>query len=91
VYAPTEDKYDDTKNIFYGELEHVFDQFPKHCINILLGDFNTQVGREDIFKMTVGNESLQNPSQTNGDKMGNLRCDANGTFRTKKGIFERQY
>jgi hypothetical protein len=29
VHAPPEDKSDDTNDSFYGELEHVFDQFPK--------------------------------------------------------------
>jgi hypothetical protein len=28
VHAPTEDKIDDIKEIFYDELEHVFDKFP---------------------------------------------------------------
>jgi len=27
-------------------------------INILLGDFNSKVGRENIFKLKIGNESL---------------------------------
>jgi hypothetical protein len=27
-------------------------------MKILLGDFNAKVGREDIFKLTIGNESL---------------------------------
>jgi len=27
-------------------------------MEILLGDFNARVGREDIFKQTIGNESL---------------------------------
>jgi hypothetical protein len=27
-------------------------------MTILLGDFNEKVGREDIFKPTIGNESL---------------------------------
>jgi GH43 family beta-xylosidase len=27
-------------------------------MNILLGDFNAKVGREDIFKPTIWNESL---------------------------------
>jgi hypothetical protein len=58
VHAPTEDKCDDTKDSFYEELEGVFDQFPKYHMKILLGDFNTKVGREDIFKPTIGNESL---------------------------------
>jgi hypothetical protein len=43
------------KDSLYGELERVFDQFPKHSVKIWLGDFNAKVGREDIFKPTVGN------------------------------------
>jgi hypothetical protein len=49
VHAPTEDKDDDIKNIFYEELEQVFDQFPRYHMKILMGDFNEKVGREDIF------------------------------------------
>jgi hypothetical protein len=32
---------------------------------ILLGDFNTKVGSEDIFKPTIGNESLHEISNDN--------------------------
>jgi hypothetical protein len=45
------------KGRFDKELEIVFDKFPKYHIKILLRDFNAKVGREDIFKPTVGNES----------------------------------
>jgi len=31
-------------------------------MNILLGDFNAKVGRENIFKLTIGNESLHQNS-----------------------------
>jgi hypothetical protein len=58
VHAPTEDKIDDIKDGFYEELEQVFDKFSRYHMNILLGDFNARVGREDIFKPTIGNESL---------------------------------
>jgi hypothetical protein len=58
VHAQCEDKADDVKDSFCEELGHVFDQFPKYDMNILLGDFNVKVGRENIFKLTVGNESL---------------------------------
>jgi exonuclease III len=57
VHAPTEDKIDYVKDSFYEELEHVFDKFPKYHMKILLGDFNVKVGREDIFRPTIGNES----------------------------------
>jgi hypothetical protein len=56
---------DDVKDSFYEELERVFDSFPKYHMKILLGDFNAKVGREDIFKLTIGNESLHESSNDN--------------------------
>jgi exonuclease III len=50
AHVPTEDKTDDVKDSFYEESERVFDKFPKYHMEILLGDFNVKVGREDIFK-----------------------------------------
>jgi hypothetical protein len=35
-------------------------------MNILLGDFNAKVGREDVFKPTIGNDSLHEISNDNG-------------------------
>jgi hypothetical protein len=46
------------KDRFNEELDHIFDKFPKYHMKILLGDFTAKVGREDIFKPTIGNESL---------------------------------
>jgi hypothetical protein len=66
VHAPTEDKIDDVKDSFYEELEGMFDKFPKYHMKILLGDFNTKVGRENIFKLTIGNESLHEIRNGNG-------------------------
>jgi hypothetical protein len=42
-----------TKNSIYKVLEHVFHQFLKYHMKILLGDFNANVWREDIFKPTM--------------------------------------
>jgi hypothetical protein len=72
VHAPTEDKIDDMKGRFSEEREHVFDKFPKYHINNLLGDFNVKVGREDIFKPTIGNESLHATSNDNGVRVVNF-------------------
>jgi hypothetical protein len=46
------------KDSFYKELECVFDKFPKYSTNTLLGALNAKIGREDIFKSTIGTESL---------------------------------
>jgi hypothetical protein len=55
VHAQTEDKIYDVKDSFYEELQHIFHKFPKYHMNSLLGDFSAEVGREDIFKPTIGN------------------------------------
>jgi exonuclease III len=83
VHAPTEDKTDDVKDSFYEELERVFDKFPKYHTKILLGDFNAKVGREDIFKPTIGNESLHKISNDNGVRLVN--------FATFKNLKSQKY
>jgi exonuclease III len=77
VHAPTEDKDDDIKDSFYEELEQVFDHFPRYHMKILLGDFNAKVGREDIFKPIIGNESLHEASNDNGVRVVNFATSKN--------------
>jgi hypothetical protein len=84
-HAPTEDKTDEVKDIFYEELERVFDKFPKYHMKILLGDFNAKVVREDIFKPTIGNESLHEISNDNGVKLVNFATFQN--LRVKITMF----
>jgi exonuclease III len=57
VHAPCEDRSDDIKDSVCEELGRVFDQFPRYDMKILLDDFNAKVGRDDIYKPTIGNES----------------------------------
>jgi exonuclease III len=85
VHAPTEDKTDDVKGSFYEELERVFDKFQKYHMKILLGDFNAKVGREDIFKPTIGNESLHEISNDNGVTLVNFATSKN--LRVKSTMF----
>jgi hypothetical protein len=77
VHAPTGDKTDHVKDSFYEQLECVFDKFPKCHMKILLGDFNAKVGREDIFKQTVGNESLLEISNDNRVRLVNFATSKN--------------
>ena len=66
VHAPGEKKSDDSKDSFCKELEQDFDNFPKYHVKILSGDFNAKVERENIFKLTIGNECLHRDSNDNG-------------------------
>ena len=45
---------------------------PKYHIKILLRHFNAIVGRENIFKPTIGYESLHQDSNNNGFKIVNF-------------------
>jgi endonuclease/exonuclease/phosphatase family metal-dependent hydrolase len=77
VHVPTEDKIDDIKDRFYKKLEHVFDILLKCHINILLGDFNAKVGREEIFKPTIESESLHGISNDNGVRVVHFATSRN--------------
>jgi hypothetical protein len=77
VHAPTEDKDDDIKDSFYEELEQVFNQIPRYHTKILLGNFNAEIGREDIFKPIIGNESLRKASNDNGVRVVNFATSKN--------------
>jgi len=54
AHAPTEEKSDCSKDIFYEELEQVFDHSPKYCMKIPVGGFNSKPGRKGIFKTQLG-------------------------------------
>jgi hypothetical protein len=76
-HAPIEDKTDDVKDGFYEELERMFNKFPIYHMKILLEDLNTKVSSEDIFKLTLGNETLHEISSDNEVKIVNVETHEN--------------
>jgi hypothetical protein len=48
----------------------------------LVGDFNAKVSRGDIFKPTIGNETLQEISNANGVRVVNFATSKNLSIRT---------
>jgi hypothetical protein len=77
VHAPSEDKSDDVKDSFCEVLGSVFDQFPRQDMKILLDDFNAKVGRENIFKLAIGNDSLREISNDSGVRAVNFATSKN--------------
>jgi hypothetical protein len=51
---------------YFVEEFEVFYHFPKLHMKILLGDFNAKVGRENIFKPTIVNDSPHQDINDNG-------------------------
>jgi hypothetical protein len=88
VHAPTEDKINDVEDGFDEELESVFDKFSKYHMKILLGDFNAILGRENIFKTTIGNESSHEISNDTGVKIVNFATCTN--FKVKSTMLRHR-
>ena len=73
MHAPSEVESDFSNDSSYEELEQVFFyRFPKYHMRILLGDFNANAGRENIFNPTIGNDSLHQHSNDNCVRIVNL-------------------
>ena len=72
MHAPSEDQSGDSKDSLYEELEQIFNHFPKCHMKIQLGDLNAEVVQENIFKLTVGNDSLHQASNDNGIRIVNF-------------------
>jgi hypothetical protein len=71
-HTPTEDRSDCRKDSFYEELHRIFDQFPKHRINILLGCFSEILGTDDIFISTIGNTNFHEIKNNNTVRIINI-------------------
>jgi hypothetical protein len=50
-------------------------------VKILLGDFSVKVDKEDIFKPTIGNESLHEIIKDNGVRVVNFVTSKNLTVK----------
>jgi hypothetical protein len=82
VHTPIEDIIDDMRDGFYEELERVFDKFPKYFTKISLGDFNAKVSKKDIYKPTIGNESLHKIINYNGVRVVKFITTKNPTAKS---------
>jgi hypothetical protein len=82
VHAPCEDKGGEEKDRFFEELRRVFDQFPSYDMKIILDDFNAKVGRENIYKPTIGNESLHEISNDYGVRVVNFATSRNSVVKS---------
>ena len=83
VHEPSEEKSDESKDSFYEELDQVCEHFPKYYMKFLLRDFNSKVGRENILKPTIRNESLHQDRNDNGVRIINFATSENLVIQSK--------
>ena len=77
MHAQSEEKSDGSKDSLYEELQQIFNHSPKHYMKIMLGEFNAKLGREDIFKPTIGNERTHQGSNDKGVRIVNFTTSKN--------------
>ena len=95
VYAPTEDTEDEIVDEFYETLQSVYDELPKHDAVITLGDFNAKLGKEQIYRDTIGRHSLQDTTSNNGFRLVQYATTNNfkvlSTWYPRKDIHKRTW
>jgi len=59
-------------------------------MKILLGDFNAKVGRENIFKPTIGNGSLHQDSNDSNDSVRKVNFDTSKNLVVKSTMIQHR-
>jgi hypothetical protein len=65
AHAPTEEKYDESKETFCEKLDQIYHRAPAHDTKIIIGDPNAKIGQEEIFRPPIGKWSLHDISNHN--------------------------
>jgi exonuclease III len=66
VYAPMEEAEEEEKDEFYTKMEEEINKVQRHDVKMILGDLNAKIGREEMYRSTIGKESLHEDSNDNG-------------------------
>jgi hypothetical protein len=64
-----EDKDETEKDEFYSQPERTYDSAPSNDIKMIIGDLNAKLGKEEIYKGTIGKQSLHTDSNDNGQRI----------------------
>lgn len=69
VHAPHNERPETDKDEYYEALTNAYDRCPAHDVKIVLGDFNAKVGKEEVYRPTIGKYSLHDITNENGERM----------------------
>jgi len=89
VHAPTEDAEDEIVDELYDTLKSVCDEIPKHDAIIMLGDFNTKLGKEQLYKDIIGRNSLHEVTNNNGLRL--VQYATINNFKVLSTWYPRKY
>lgn len=55
--------------MFYKKIEKLLDKAPKNTIRIVIVNWNIKIGKEIAFVPTIGQQSLHESSNDNGQRL----------------------
>jgi hypothetical protein len=90
MHESTEEKSDDSKDSFYGELEQVFEHFPMYHMKTVrtVRRLYCKTGKRGQFQTDNGNDSLRQDSSDSGVRIINYVTLEN--LVVKSTMFPRQ-
>jgi hypothetical protein len=68
-HVPMEDRDETEKEEFYNHLERTYDTAPSNDIKMIIGDLNAKLGKKEIYKDTIGKQSLHTDFSDNGQRI----------------------
>ena len=76
------------KRRIFNLLEQNINQMANSDSKIILGDFNVKVGKEDIYKPTIGNKSLH--TETNNSRIKMIQFAISKGFNVRSTTFPQR-
>lgn len=80
VHAPHEENNVEAKEEYYNELDKIYEEIPKYDIKLLLGDTNAKIGKEKLYRPTIGAHSKHLVTNENGQFLIDFAKEKNMTI-----------
>lgn len=69
VHAPTEEKDEEEKEMFYDQMDDICNKVQKYDMVIIMGDLNAKIGREKYLAKVAGKYTIHDESNDNGNRL----------------------
>ena len=66
VYAPTNDAEDESKEVFYEQLQREVEAAPRYDVLIVMGDLNAKIGEDNEGWEVMGQHGLERMNENGG-------------------------